>query len=91
MPGSREILKSEISSRSGKIIYTGKILHLDGDKKYSEKSYRYYKHLGLQAIVKNIPENQQYTMVTGLLTKYKPDILIVTGHDGMIRKRCSLL
>ena len=34
---------------------TGKILHLDGDKKYSEKSYFYYKKLGLNAIVKNIP------------------------------------
>ena len=34
----------------------GKILHLDGDKKYSYKSYKYYKRMGLNVIVKNIPE-----------------------------------
>lgn len=65
---------------------TGKILHLDGDRKYSDKSFRYYKKMGLTAIVKNIPEYKQPSMVYNLLSYYKPDILIVTGHDGMIRK-----
>ncbi len=67
-------------------IYTGKILHLDGDRKYSEKAAKYYKSLGLEAIVKNVPENKQVIMVKTLLDRYKPDILILTGHDGMIRK-----
>lgn len=35
------------------------ILHLDGDRKYTQKSERYYRKLGLRAIVKNIPENRQ--------------------------------
>ncbi len=35
-----------------KKVITGKILHLDGDKQYSNKSYYYYKKLGLNAIVK---------------------------------------
>jgi hypothetical protein len=26
-------------------IYTGKILHLDGDRRYSEKASRYYRKL----------------------------------------------
>lgn len=67
-------------------IYTGKILHLDGDRKYSEKATKYYKSLGLEAIVKNVPENKQAIMVRTLLDRYNPDILILTGHDGMIRK-----
>lgn len=67
-------------------IITGRILHLDGDKRYSEKSYRYYKKLGLNAIVKNIPEYKQPKLVYSLLKKYKPDILIITGHDGMIKR-----
>ena len=64
-----------------KYIITGKILHLDGDKKYSEKSYRYYKKLGLNAIVKNIPEYKQPKVVYNLLKIYKPDILVITGHE----------
>lgn len=65
---------------------TGKILHLDGDKKYSEKSFKYYKKMGLNAIVKNIPEYKQPHTVYRLLEFYKPDILVITGHDGLIRK-----
>ena len=67
-------------------IITGKILHLDGDKKYSSKSYYYYKKLGLNAIVKNIPEYRQPRVVYSLLKIYNPDILIITGHDGMIKR-----
>lgn len=65
--------------------YTGKILHLDGDKKYAEKSQKYYKQLGLDAIVKNIPENKQAYYVYDLLERYEPDILVITGHDSMIK------
>lgn len=81
--------KKDIFSRNTNFenkIITGKILHLDGDKKYSEKSYYYYKKVGLNAIVKNVPEYKQPKIVYNLLTIYKPDILIITGHDGMIKK-----
>ena len=67
-------------------IVSGKILHLDGDRKYSEKSYRYYKKVGLNAIVKNIDEYRQPQVVYRLLEYYNPDILVITGHDGMIKK-----
>ena len=79
---------SQNQSNQEKII-TGKILHLDGDKKYSEKSYRYYKKLGLNAVVKNIPEYRQPKLVYNLLEIYNPDILVVTGHDGMIKKEAG--
>lgn len=63
----------------------GKILHLDGDKKYSEKSMRYYKKIGLDAVVRNVAENKQEYVVMDLLNRYNPDILVITGHDGMIK------
>jgi len=65
---------------------TGKILHLDGDRKYSEKSTAYYKKLGLNAIVRNIPESRQPQVVVPMLTRYKPDILVMTGHDAILKK-----
>ena len=74
------------NKRSDEKIITGKILHLDGDRKYSQKSYLYYRKLGLNSVVKNIPEYKQPLEVYRLLMIYNPDILIVTGHDGMIRK-----
>ncbi len=74
------------NKRFSEKIITGKILHLDGDKKYSQKSYNYYKKVGLNAVVKNIPEYRQPKFVASLLKIYKPDILIVTGHDEMLNK-----
>lgn len=79
------IVDSKDKRISQKII-TGKILHLDGDRRYSQKSYNYYKKLGLEAIVKNIPEYKQSRVVYKLLKTYNPDILVITGHDGMIKR-----
>lgn len=73
-------------NRNKTVVKTGRILHLDGDKKYSQKSIRYYSRMGINAIVKNIPEYKQPKIVYTLLQYYKPDILVVTGHDGMIKK-----
>lgn len=66
------------SNRTKEKIIAGKILHLDGDKKYSEKSYRYYRKLGLNAIVRNVPEYRQPRLVYRLLEMYNPDILVIT-------------
>jgi len=68
-------------------IESGKILHLDGDKRYSEKSSKYYQKMGINAVVKNILEKRQPQVVYSLLEYYKPDILVITGHDGMFNKR----
>lgn len=72
----RERIKRE--NRRKEVVYTGRILHLDGDKKYSEKSMMYYKKMGLNATVKNIPENKQPKVVFRLLQIYNPDILVIT-------------
>lgn len=79
------VLENRISTRIGshnkriKRIYRyGKVLHLDGDYRYTQKSLKYYKDIGIDAIVKNIPENKQPIVVKSLLDRYKPDILIVT-------------
>ncbi len=78
--------KIDFENRNKEIIITGKILHLDGDKKYSKKSYYYYKKLGLNAIVRNVAEYRQPKVVYRLLQIYNPDILVITGHDGMIKR-----
>ena len=80
-----KILENKIYKRRNSYnnIKTGKILHLDGDKRYMEKSY---KKLGLNAIVKYVPEEKQEYVIKDIISKYEPDILVITGHDGMIKK-----
>ena len=55
-----------------------KLLSADGDRKYTDKSFKYYKRVGLNAIVKYIPEYKQPIFIKKLLEKYKPDILVIT-------------
>ena len=83
-----KLLENKIYKRRNSYnnIKTGKILHLDGDKRYMEKSYKYYKKLGLNAIVKYVPEEKQEYVIKDIISKYEPDILVITGHDGMIKK-----
>ena len=82
--------KIKDSEKTFQNINTGKILHLDGDKFYSEKSARYYKKVGLNAIVKNIPENKQHLLVREYINKYNPDILVLTGHDRDDKNRYKI-
>ena len=57
---------------------------------YSEKSAKYYKKVGLKAVVINIPENKQHILVKDYIKKYNPDILVLTGHDRNDKNRNSI-
>lgn len=82
---SKTIFSKRFLKREDRTVENGKILHLDGDKRYSDKSIRYYRKLNLNAIVRNVAENKQEYVVYDLLNRYEPDILVITGHDGMIK------
>lgn len=73
-----QMSKEKELKRNNSVIYTGRILHLDGDKRYSEKSKMYYNKIGLKAIVKNISESRQASIVEMLINRYNPDILVIT-------------
>ncbi len=74
--------KRNLSRNNSKCL----ILHLDGDIKYARRAKSYYNNLGLKAVVESISEFKQQTMVRMLLEKYKPNILVTTGHDLMLKK-----
>jgi len=63
----------------------GRVLHLDGDEDYLERCLQKYKELNIEAIGEAVDEKEQPQIVLGLLRRYRPDILVLTGHDG-IRK-----
>lgn len=64
----------------------GRVLHLDGDGTYLQKCMQVYRELGIRAMGQHVLEAQMPAKVRSLLEEYEPDILIVTGHDGVIRK-----
>jgi spore coat assembly protein len=67
----------------------GRILHLDGDANYLRKSMEVYERLHIAAEGHFVQESMMKDAVQQLLPTVRPDILIITGHDGLIRPRES--
>lgn len=63
----------------------GKILHIDGDSQYLETCLKVYKQLSLNAVGRAIPENRQPEEIVELVREIKPDIVVLTGHDSVIK------
>ncbi len=65
----------------------GSVLHLDGDKDYLDLCLTTYSQLNIPAQGFNIPEKEQPKVIIDYLKKYRPDILVLTGHDGLIKSQ----
>lgn len=72
-------------SRSDFFLIPGRVLHLDGDPEYMKLCLAAYSKLKLQAWGYAVPEEKQPTVVLDLLKMHLPDILVLTGHDGLIK------
>ncbi len=63
-------------------IIVGKVLHIDGDSRYLQKSLNLYKKYDVPAVGYFLKEDEIKKQITNLLVKHKPDILVITGHDA---------
>jgi spore coat assembly protein len=63
----------------------GRVLHIDGDEDYLAKCLDAYQKLKIPCQGQSIPEKDQAGAITYFLQKYQPDILVITGHDGLIK------
>jgi len=79
-----------VDKKSDYFFLPGKILHIDGDSEYLEKCLKFYKKSGLYAIGKKIREEDIFEQINSLLNEYKPDIVIITGHDAYYKKKGSI-
>ena len=64
----------------------GKVLHLDGDESYLNKCLECYKENGITAVGIYLNEKEMKNQITNLLILYKPDVLVITGHDSINEK-----
>lgn len=81
-------LRSETKKKSNPdyVNIPGTVLHLDGDQEYLEICRKAYDELSILNNCLHIAEKEQPARVEKLLRDYKPDILVLTGHDGMIKE-----
>ena len=86
-PFLERIKEAETLDRTDYFYLPGKILHIDGDNEYLERCLNYYEQSniwakGINELEENIPEKIQ-----NWLEEYKPNILIITGHDAYYKKK----
>ncbi len=72
----------ELGDRDEYFYMPGKILHIDGDEDYLNKSLEFYKKAGVLAIGKNVKESEIPAVLEKYLKEIRPDILVLTGHDA---------
>ena len=65
----------------------GRILHIDGDDDYLDRCMKFYKKNKLRAFGVFSHENELVNIIEENLNKYKPDIIVITGHDAYYRKK----
>ena len=63
-----------------------KILHIDGDEEYLNKCLEYYKKNKVLAYGFSFKEEDMFKYIGKYLNEFKPDILIITGHDAFNKK-----
>lgn len=72
---------ANITHRNNKSYLLGRVLHIDGDKKYLDKCLELYKAIGVYANGYETDEKSMALKVKDLLLALNPDILVITGHD----------
>lgn len=90
----RDIVESEKKNIKYDDVYfgrPGKILHIDGDVEYLETCLKVYKQLSLDVVGIAIAEKKQPKVIVDLVKDVKPDIVVLTGHDGVIKNSTDYL
>ena len=65
----------------------GKIVHLDQDLSFMNKCMNFYKKNRIKAYGICTDGKDLSNVVTESLNKYNPDIIVITGHDALYRKK----
>ena len=91
----RKILQNNIKDynfdRNQFFYLPGKILHIDSDSDYLDRCMDFYKSMNIKANGIILLENEIAEKIFDLLIQYKPDIVVITGHDSFNNKDSASL
>lgn len=65
----------------------GKVLHLDGDPVYLNKCLALYERIGIPVTGIHCNEKEMPSKIGQLIDYYRPDILVITGHDAYTKSK----
>jgi spore coat assembly protein len=80
-------LKELNFDRENYFYLPGKILHIDGDDDYLDRSMKFYDSIGIKANGLCLNEKEISSKIVDLIKEYRPDIIVITGHDAYYKKK----
>lgn len=87
----KEIIERSIKElsfdRDNYFYIPGKILHIDGDEDYLDRSMKFYDSIGIKANGLCLKEKEISSRIINLIKEYRPDIIVITGHDAFYKKK----
>ena len=72
--------------RDSDFYISGRILHVDGDDEYLERSAKLYEHAKVYATTIFVKEPLMPERVPELVKQLRPNIVVLTGHDAIENK-----
>lgn len=88
------IVRSKVKNNLNRTDYfylPGKILHIDGDSDYLNRCLEYYKDANIWAMGIKEKEENISLHIKEWLEMYRPNIIIITGHDAYYKKQGNSL
>ena len=79
-------VKEYTFDRDNYFYIPGKILHIDGDDDYLNRCMNFYKNIGIKANGICLDESKISSNISELIKEYRPDIIVITGHDAYYSK-----
>ncbi|MBQ8234314.1 MAG: hypothetical protein IJZ36_01860 [Bacilli bacterium] len=76
-----------LENRDEYFYIPGKILHIDGDEDYLNRCLKYYEDMSIKAIGVKEKEEKIANRIKTLIELYKPNIIVITGHDAYYKKK----
>jgi len=87
----KEIIERSVKElnfdRDNYFYLPGKILHIDGDDDYLDRSMKFYNSIGIKANGLCLNEKDISLRIIELIKNYRPDIIVITGHDAYYKKK----
>ena len=83
----RKSLEDSPKDRENYFYIPGKILHIDGDDYYLDRCMKFYESIGIKANGISISEENISSKILELVKEYRPDIVVITGHDAYYSKK----
>nr|WP_203557576.1 sporulation peptidase YabG [Bacillus sp. B15-48] len=65
----------------------GRVLHVDGDPNYLKKCLDLYEKVGVPVFGVHCNEKEMPNKISAYLDYYRPDILVITGHDAYSKSK----